>query len=145
VGMPQQVRHDSRKNAAMKYRNFVKKILKLTFVLIIALSILSAPAFEFFQPFRLFTWAALVFFFAITLVSGYYNSRSIKKPFFFNIYMGTLALKFFLSLMFIVVFLFGFKPESKMFVVPFFLLFIIYKAFETWMLLKFAQEPEEKN
>lgn len=126
----------------MKYRFFVKKILKLTFVLIIVLSILSAPAFEFFQPFRYFTWASLVFFFGLTLFSGYYNSRSIKKPFFFNIYLGTMALKFFLSLVFVLVFLFGFKPESKMFVIPFFLLFIIYKAFETWMLLKFAQEPD---
>ncbi len=62
-----------------------------------------------------------------------------------DIYLGTLAFKFFLSLAFIVVFLFGFKPESKMFVVPFFLLFIIYKAFETWMLLKFAREPEGKD
>src|SRR5688572_18553481 len=127
----------------MKYRYFVKKILKLTFVLIIVLSILSSNYFEFFQPFRYFTWASLVFFMSITLFSGYYNSRSIKKPFFFNIYLGTLGLKFLLCIAFVVIFFFWFKPD-KMFVVPFFLLFIIYKAFETYMLLKFAQEPDVK-
>lgn len=129
----------------MRYRDFVKKTLKLTFVLIVVLTGLSFPYFEFFQPFRYFTWSSLVFFMSITLFSGYYNTRSIKKPFFFNIYMGTLGLKFFLCLAFVLIFKFGFKPASDMFVIPFFLLFIIYKAFETYMLLKFAREPDAKE
>jgi len=124
----------------MKYRAFVKKNLKLTFYLMVALTALSFPVFEFFQPFRYFTWASVIFFMSITMLTGYYNSRSIKKPFFFNIYLGTLTLKFVLSLAFVLVYFFALKPESKMFVIPFFLLFIIYKAFETWMLLKFAQD-----
>jgi len=130
----------------MKFRYFVKKIFKLTFVLIVILSILSLNYFEFFQPYKFFTWMSLFFFFAITLFSGYYNSRSIRKPFFFNIFFGTLALKFLLSLAFLVVFLVYIDPDNKkMFVIPFFLLFLIYKMFETYMLLRFAREESTEE
>ena len=127
----------------MKYRYFVKKIFKLTFILILLLSFLSLDFFDFFQPYRLFTWVSLLFFMLITLVSGYYNSRSIKKPFFFNIFFGTLAVKFFMSIAFLIVFLVYIDPDNKkMFVIPFFLIFFIYKVFETYMLLRFAREEE---
>lgn len=127
----------------MKFRHFVKKIFKLTFVLIVILSVLSMSYFNFFQPYKFFTWLSLFFFFGTTLLSGYYNSRSIKKPFFFNIFFGTLAVKFFLSIAFLVVFMVYIDPDNKkMFVIPFFLLFFIYKVFETYMLLKFAREKE---
>jgi len=127
----------------MKFRDFVKKILKLTFFLIILLSVLSHSYFGFFQPYKLFTWLSMIFFMGITLVSGYYNSRSIKKPFFFNIFFGTLAVKFFLSIAFLFVFLVYIDPDNKkMFVIPFFVIFFIYKVFETYMLLRFAREKE---
>ncbi len=125
----------------MQFRYFVKKIFKLTFALIVLLSILSLNHFEFFEPYRFFTWVSLFFFMGLTLFSGYYNSRSVTKPFFFNIFIATLGLKFLLSLAFLMVFLYGLKTE-KMIIVPFFLLFTIYKVFETYMLLKFAREAE---
>ncbi len=128
----------------MKFRFFVREIFKLTFILIVLLSILSLNHFTFFQPYKLFTWLGLFFFLGITLVSGYYNSRSIRKPFFFNIFFGTLAVKFVLSIAFLAVFIIYIDPDNKkMFVVPFFLLFLIYKVFETYMLLKFAREKSD--
>jgi len=128
----------------MKFRDFVKKIFKLTFFLILLLSIFSLGYFEFFQPYKLFTWLSMFFFMGITLFSGYYNSRSIKKPFFFNIFFGTLAVKFVMSIAFLFIFLVYIDPDNKkMFVIPFFLLFFIYKVFETYMLLRFAREKED--
>ncbi len=130
----------------MKFRYFVRKAFKLTFILIVVLSILSLNYFEFFQPYRFFTWTSLFFFLGLTLFSGYYNSRSIKRPFFFNIFFGTLAVKFFLSVAFLVVFLVYIDPDNKkMFVIPFFMVFLIFKVFETYMLLRFAQEGDEKK
>jgi len=125
----------------LKYRYFVRKALKLTFFMIITLSILSLDYFEFFQPYRYFTWASLFFFLFLTLFSGYYNSRSIKKPFFFNIFLGTLTVKFIVSIAFIIVFFLWFKPTSNLYIIPYFLLFSIFKAFETLILLKYAREP----
>ncbi|HXH18752.1 MAG TPA: hypothetical protein VNJ07_06675 [Chitinophagales bacterium] len=128
----------------MKFRYFVRKIFKLTFFLIVILSVLSLDYFTFFQPYRYFTWICLFLFMGLTLFSGYYNSRSIRKPFFFNIFFGTLAAKFLISMAFLAAFVIYIDPDNKkMFVIPFFLMFFIYKVFETYMLLRFAREKEE--
>ncbi|GIV33661.1 MAG: hypothetical protein KatS3mg031_1196 [Chitinophagales bacterium] len=129
----------------MKFRYFVRKAFKLTFFLIVLLSVLSLEYFQFFQPYRFFTWLSLFFFLGLTLFSGYYNTRSIKKRFFFNIFFGTLAVKFVLSLAFLVAFLVYIDPDNKkMYVIPFFLMFLIFKVFETYMLLRFAQAGDSR-
>ena len=124
----------------LKFRHFVKRIFQLTFILIVVLSILSLNYFEFFQPYRYFTWVSLFFFMGLTLFSGYYNSRSIKKPFFINIFIGMLGVKFIFSVLFFILFFIVFDSANKWLVVPYFLLFIIYKVFETLMLLKYSRE-----
>ena len=124
----------------LRFRHFVKRIFQLTFLLIVVLSILSLDYFGFFQTYKYFTWASLFFFVGLTLFSGYYNSRSIKKPFFLNIFMGTLAVKFVFSVLFFAVFWFVLEPGNKFFVIPYFALFTIYKVFETMMLLKYSRE-----
>jgi len=122
----------------MKFRDFVKNIFKLTFVLMVILTGLSF--FSFSKNYLYFTWVCLFFFLALTLFSGYYNTRSIKKPFFLNIFFGTLAVKFVLSILFILGYLILEEEKNKWFVIPFFTLFFVYKVFETYMLLKFARE-----
>ena len=129
-----------------KYRHFVKEILKLTFGLAIVLTGLSF--FPFYTPYFAISWSSMAFFLLLTLFSGYYNSRSIKKPFFLNIFIGTLGLKFFLSIGFIVTYFMLFDP-TKWVIFPIFFFFATYKAFETVMLVRFSKDlpdvpyPEE--
>lgn len=129
-----------------KYRHFVKEIFKLTFGMAIVLTGLSF--FHFFTPFFAISWASMGFFLMLTLFSGYYNSRSIKKPFFLNIFLFTLAVTFMASLGFIVAYFLMFDP-IKWVIFPIFFFFAVYKAYETIMLVRFSKDlpdipyPEE--
>ena len=120
-----------------KYRHFVKELLKLTFVLAVMLTGLSflAP----FRPFIGISWASLGLFLVLTLFSGYYNSRSIKKPFFLNIFFVTLSVKFMITLGFMIAYFLLFHPTGWV-IVPLMLIFGAYKVFETVMLMRFSKD-----
>ncbi len=120
-----------------KFRHFVKSMLKLTFALAVVLFALGF--FKFFIPFIVISWVSLAFFLALTMFSGYYNSRSIKKPFFLNIFFGTLAIKFFLSLVFIFTYFIVFNP-IKWVILPIMFIFFAYKGSETLLLARFAKD-----
>lgn len=132
----------------LKFRHFLKELLKVTFVLLAVIAALSF--FDFFKDYLLITWVSLAFFCLMTIFSGYYNSRSIAKPFFINIFMGTLAIKFMASLMFIGIFYYAYQyaygiVPNKFLVIPFLLVFLVYKVFETAILLKYSREASRQN
>ncbi len=126
-----------------KFRYFVKSLLKLTFALCVVLFALGF--FKFFAPYIIISWLSLGFFLLLTLVSGYYNSRSIKKPFFLNIFFGTLAAKFVLSLTFITAYFLLFDP-TKWVILPIMFIFFAFKSAETVLLVRFARDlPGEEE
>ena len=120
-----------------KFRHFVKSLLKLTFALAVVLFALGF--FKFFIPYIVISWLSLAFFLALTLFSGYYNSRSIKKPFFLNIFFITLGLKFGLSMAFIFTYFYLFEP-TKYVILPMMVIFFAYKISETLLLVRFAKD-----
>ncbi len=120
-----------------KFRHFVKSLLKLTFAMAVVLFALGF--FKFFFPYLIISWFSLAFFLALTIFSGYYNSRSIKKPFFLNIFFGTLAVKFVLSLVFIFIYFIIFDP-TKWVILPIMFIFFAYKSSETLLLVRFARD-----
>ena len=122
------------------YRQFVAKTLKLTFYLMLPLGMLSFLSF--FKPFLFISWASLYFFMGLTLISGYYNTRSVKKSFFLNIYLITLGAKLFACIAFMGAYLYIVHPY-KWVVIPFMLFFGIYKAFEIVMIIQFSKDLEE--
>ncbi|CAN5363351.1 hypothetical protein BH09BAC1_BH09BAC1_10050 [soil metagenome] len=124
----------------MKYRHFVKSLLKLTFALAVVLFALGF--FKFFLPYIIISWVSLGFFLALTLFSGYYNSRSVKKPFFLNIFFGTMAVKFFLSAVFIFAYFMLIEPD-KWVILPIIAIFFAYKASETVLLVRAFRDAEE--
>jgi hypothetical protein len=124
------------------YRQFVKKTLKLTFYLIVGLTAVSF--IPHYKPYLFITWSSLVLFFGLTLFSGYYNSRSVNKSFFLNIFFITLAIKFAAALTFFSAYFLLAHP-IKYTVLPFMILFGIYKAFETIMLVRFHKDLEEQG
>ena len=120
-----------------KFRHFVKSLLKLTFALAVVLFALGF--FKFCIPYIVISWLSLAFFLALTLFSGYYNSRSIKKPFFLNIFFITLGLKFGLSMAFIFTYFYLFEP-TKYVILPMMVIFFAYKISETLLLVRFAKD-----
>ena len=124
-----------------KFRHFVKSLLKLTFALAVLLFALGF--FKFFLPYIVISWVSIGFFLSLTLFSGYYNSRSIKKPFFLSIFFGTLLVKFILSGAFIFAYFLIVEPE-KWVILPIMFIFLAYKSSETLLLVRFARDlPED--
>ena len=121
------------------YRQFVIKTFKLSFYLLLVLAVLSP--FSFFKPFLFASWGSLFFFMGLTLFSGYYNSRSIKKPFFFNIYIMTLTAKFLATLFFVGIYFYEVHPTHWV-AVPIMFFFTVYKIFETILLLQYSKDME---
>jgi hypothetical protein len=127
----------------LKFRHYLKEELKVTYYLIIILTVLSFM--DFFEPFNAITWVSMLFYFFYNMAFGYYGTRSLGKPIFIWIYMGGLVLEFILSFLFIVGWYFWFKTVDNLFIIPFFVMFAIYKVFNTGIFLKYMNKHEEVN
>jgi hypothetical protein len=127
----------------LKFRHYLKEELKVTFYLIIILSVFSFM--DFFEPFNGIAWTSMLFYFFYNMGFGYYGTRSLGKPIFIAIYMGGLVAEFILSFCFIVGWYFWFKPVANIFIIPFFLMFAIYKVFNTGIFLMYMNKEDEKT
>lgn len=117
----------------IKYRQFAVRTLMLAVPVFVILGVLSL--FDFFRANLLFVWFCYVFFVAMTLFTGYYNLRSVNKPIFGTIYFGTSGLKLLLSFSIIFLYMHFFSPP-KWVLIPFVLLFLIFKVFELVVLFR---------
>lgn len=109
-------------------------LIKLT-LLTIGTAVMIALAnmlFPFFNQFQQFTWLCLVFFFLVTLLTGYIGFRGLTKSAhgFVASVNGMVVIKLFLSAAFVIVFVVVSRPEGPAFVVSFFILYVIYTVFE---------------
>ncbi len=123
----------------MKFRHFVKSLLKVTFAMAVVLFALGF--FKFYLPYIIISWVSLAFFLGLTMFSGYYNTRSVRKPFFINIFFGTMAVKFMFSGIFIFTYFLLIEPD-KWVILPMMAIFFAYKAAETLLLVKAFRESE---
>lgn len=121
----------------IKYRQFAVRTLMLATPVFFILLLLSF--FDFFRPNLLFVWFCYFFFVGGTLFSGYYNLRSVNKPIFASIYIGTAGLKLLLSICIFFLYVHFFTPP-KWVLIPFVLLFFLFKGFELIVLYKQVQE-----
>lgn len=117
----------------IKYRQFAVRTMILAVPLFVIIAILSL--FEYFQSDILFVWFCFLFFVSSTLVSGYYNLRSLNKPIFGTIYFGTSSLKILVYLGALFSYKYFLHPE-KWVIIPYVLLFLIFKGFELIVLFK---------
>lgn len=95
-----------------------------------------------FQVHAAFAWGTLVFFILFTLLAFWYGSmsaRSNNKHQFTNAFMGLTMVKMLFSLMIVVGYFFLAKPTDKLFIVPFFGIYLIYTIFETTLLMKLGR------
>ena len=117
----------------IKYRQFAVRTLMLATPIFFILAVLSF--FDFFHSNLLFIWFCFVFFVSGTLFSGYYNLRSLNKPIFGTIYFGTAGLKLILTISILFTYNYFFSPQ-KWVLIPFILLYLIFKGFELFVLFK---------
>ena len=101
-----------------------------------------------FQTFQSLTWISFIFFLSLSVLMyfiGHTSANSSNKNSFLRIVMVTTFLKMFLCVGLIVIYQTIVKPESKMFVVPFLMIYIIFTIFETYFMMKLSYVDSNKN
>ncbi len=125
----------------LKFRHYLKELLKVTFYAIIVLTGLSfLPLFDVVNA---ISWFSMLFFFFYHVVFGYYATRSLDKPIFVYIFLGGMVAEFAASILFIFIWYKIFHPINNYFIVPFFLFFSLYKVFSVAIFLKYFHKQNE--
>jgi len=89
-----------------------------------------------------FSWASCLFFIIISILMyllGYRAAMSTNKNAFTVVIMGFVLFKMVLSVSFIVIFFKSMEPVSHFFLVPFFVVYLIYTIFETYFMTLLAK------
>lgn len=123
----------------MNHRNFFTQLGFVSLgiiVLIFALNLVPT-----FQAFQSLTWISFIFLLFLTVLMyfiGHTSANSSNKNSFLQVVMATTFFKMFLCVGLVVVYQSIMEPESKMYVVPFLLIYIIFTIFETYFMMKLS-------
>lgn len=92
--------------------------------------------------------AITIFLFTLFSIAAFYAgkfaAKSSNKHLFTNVIMGFTLLKMMLSGAIVIVYNLLAEPEDKVFVLPFFLIYLIYTVFETIVMIKQARATSGK-
>jgi hypothetical protein len=114
---------------------FAKQLSVLTLITAIALAALAqlSPL----EPYALFSWISLALFVLMTIgmfFAGTKAANSSNKNDFTNVALGFSGAKIALSAITILLFVETVKPVTKWFILPFFLVYVVYTGYEMYML-----------
>lgn len=87
-------------------------------------------------------WISLAFFVALSITMFYLGKMTAgsdkSRMAFSNTVLGLVIGKMILSMLIVFSYAQEVKPESKLFLIPFFAIYFIYTIFETWFLMKLS-------
>ncbi len=124
----------------MSSRNFFIQLGILSAVTALLLLLLNSN--DKISPYSEFSWICFVSFTLLTVVMffvGRQSAQSSRKNDFINIAMGFIGGKVILAAMIIVLYSKLVEPESKLFVLPFFVVYLIYTSYETYFMMKLSK------
>lgn len=117
--------------------------LQLALVTLIAAAtaygINTFPQFADVQP---IAWISLAIFVLLSVVMYYAGRRaafSDNKHDFTNVSLGVTIGKIFIAILFILGYNQLMQPDSRFFIIPFFLMYLIYTIFETYIMMKLGR------
>ncbi|MEQ8703013.1 MAG: hypothetical protein RIC19_03790 [Phaeodactylibacter sp.] len=105
----------------------------------VAYGINTFPQFAAFQP---VAWISLGVFVLLSMVMFYAGRKaafSDNKHDFTNVSLGVTISKIFIAILFILGYNQLMQPESRFFIIPFFLMYLIYTIFETYIMMKLGR------
>ena len=125
----------------MPTSTFLRQLLILTAITAVAL--FGINQLEVLHPYRNFSWISLTFFVVLSVamfVVGLWTAKSSNK----NAFTGTILGFTFAKIVFSFVVVLGYHqlthPTSKAFVIPFFITYLVYTAFETWFMMQLGKQ-----
>ncbi len=125
----------------MTFPSFAKQLVALTTLVAVLLLILHQwPIFGTYQS---FSWISLLGFFLLIIamyIMGKCSAADPNKSLFVSISILLGGGKMLLSVLLVIVYSKWVQPSSRGFVVPFFLVYLSFTIFETYFMMKLAQE-----
>lgn len=124
----------------MSRQNFFKQLGVLSIALILLLFLLHA--FTAFKAFQVLSWLSLGLFILLSIgmyFGGYQAAMSDNKHTFTNAVLGFTIGKMVLSVIVILTYNELAQPESKLFLIPFFVIYVIFTVFETYFMMKLGK------
>ncbi len=124
----------------MTFSGFLKQYLFITFLCAATIGILSTQ--HFFDDLRFFSWISLGFFAVVSISTTWFvaGGNSKRKGDVINYFLIAVTGKLLLSILFILIYALAVRPESKLFVVPFFVLYLIYSIMQTRFLSQWGRK-----
>lgn len=124
----------------MEAKKFFIQLAILSVVVGIAVFFLNTHPM--FKPDALFSWGGWLFFIFLSIAMYFLGLRAVKnenKYTFTNAILGFTMLKLFISVIAIVGYFLIARPESKLFIIPFFTIYFSYTIFETYFMMKISK------
>jgi len=100
------------------------------------------------SPYQDFSWISLSFFVLLTLAMygvGSLTAKSKSSAAFTGTILGFTFAKMLFSLVIVIAYFKYMKPSSKVFVIPFFLVYLVFTSFETWFMMKLGKHKPNKK
>ncbi|MGB0861505.1 MAG: hypothetical protein ACPG19_06385 [Saprospiraceae bacterium] len=97
------------------------------------------------QAHQLLSWLSLLFFTIISLAAyffGIHSANSSNKNDFNNVFIILTTTKLLLSLFLVWFYQIFTEPTTKLFILPFFLIYIIFTIFESYILIRLGKDGE---
>jgi hypothetical protein len=100
---------------------------------------------QFFDTFRLYndvTWWSLCVFVPLSIIMflvGQSAAKNVNKYLFSNLIVHFTVIKLLFSLLSVVMYKKIYHPESKFFIVPFALVYVVFTIFETFFMVKLTK------
>ncbi|MEZ5058490.1 MAG: hypothetical protein R2879_15765 [Saprospiraceae bacterium] len=113
---------------------------QLALVSVVMLSVLFGM--KFIKPLApyfwlsIFIWAFFIFYSVLMYIVGSLSLKNENQKSFTSLVIGFTFGKMLLAVLIIVVYSQGYNPESQLYVVPFFLIYIVYTIFETSFMMR---------
>jgi len=110
-----------------------------------ALCILGSGQLSLFKPFLLFSFICLFLFMGLTMLMFYIGSKtatSSNKGLFTGVILGFTFGKILLSLFVVLSYHHFGNPPSKIFLLTFFLIYLIFTIFETYVMMQIGQHSQ---
>lgn len=128
----------------MNLRPFLT-LLAVTTAVVLLLNLILRQFFNTFVQYGGVTWWSLALFIPLSIGMFFFGQRaanSENKMLFHNLIIVTIFAKMFLSVFALLIYKKIFHPETKNFTLPFFLVYFIFTIFETYFMVKLAQQKK---
>lgn len=121
----------------MAVRQFILQLSIVTVFAGVVLWLLST--FSIFNKHQLLSWMSLILFIVISVImyfSGRWGVGHSNKMIFISLMYAYMGLKMLLSIIMIMLYYIYVEPESNLFILPFFTVYLIFTIFESYFLMK---------